>query len=132
MKGQFESAYQERRKIELKNKKEFLVQHNCCIHKSFVKEEFSLKYEDVRKLIWFEADVEGSNSSFKKETAIVEFEIFLSFLDADEDGLSLSHFFRFVAGIDRIPLTSLKKPIDIYITDDELLPRASSCGYIYL
>ena len=41
---------------------------------------------------------------------------------------SLSDFLRFVAGVDRIPLQSFEKDIDIYFEDSDKLPIASTCG----
>ena len=47
----------------------------------------------------------------------------------DTEGLpSLSDFLRFVAGVDRVPLHSFWKNIDIYFEDSGKLPTASTCG----
>ena len=100
----------------------------CCVQRFFLKENIDLKYQDIRNLIEF---IRGSEGSFlNQESAIIEFELFLASLSIRENGLSLSDFLRFVAGVDRIPVTGFKKKIEIFVTEDDLLPRVSTCGLI--
>ena len=57
--------------------------------------------------------------------------MFLADLARNRDGLDLSMFLKFVAGVDRIPLTGFKKNIETFITPaDGLLPRSSTCGLV--
>lgn len=123
-----QSAGIEQFKCGVKSVAPCLLENRCCIQKFFMKDERQVGYQEVRNVLRFNRSPEGSNQHTKEENAITEFELFLVSLDQNSEGLSLAHFLRFVAAVDRIPVMGLDKAIDIYVTDDDLLPHASTCG----
>ena len=103
----------------------------CCLKKYFVEDQKCLTYHDVRSQIIFHKTVkEGSNAAFCQNNAIIEFELYLMSLEHGENGVLLKDFLRFVTGTDRIPALGFDKKIEVLLTDENLLPRSSTCGLI--
>ena len=101
----------------------------CCLEKYFVKDQKCLTYHDVRSQIVFRKTAEeGSNTAFCQENAIIEFEQYLMSLEHGQNGVLLKDFLRFVTATDRIPLLGFDKKIKVFLNDENLLPRSSTCG----
>ena len=63
----------------------------------------------------------------RKEDAILDFELFLVSLDQGND-IKIKDFLQFPAAVDRIPITSLSKPIEIFFVDQTIFPQTSTSG----
>ena len=104
---------------------------DCCLEKHFVEEQKCLTYHDVRSQIVFHKTAEeGSNAAFCQENAIIEFELYLMSLEQGQNGVFLEDFLRFVTATDRIPVLGFDKKIEVFLTNENLLPRSSTCGLI--
>ena len=109
-----------------------------CLEKYFVEEQKCLTYHDVRsQIVSHKTAEEGSNAAFCHDNAIVEFELYLMSLEHSENGVFLvfngvflKDFLRFVTATDRIPVLGFDKKIEVFLTDENLLPRSSTCGLI--
>ena len=100
------------------------------MEKHFVEEQ-CLTYHDVRSQIVFHKTAEeGSNAAFCQENAIIEFELYLMSLEQGQNGVFLKDFLRFVTATDRIPVLGFDKKIEMFLTNENLLPRSSTCGLI--
>ena len=61
---------------------------------------------------------------------IIEFELYLMSLEHGQNGVFLKDFLRFVTATDRIAVLGFDKKIEVFLTDENLLPRSSTCGLI--
>ena len=103
----------------------------CCVEKYFVKDQKCLTYHDVRfQIVFHKTAEEGSNAAFCQENAIIDFELYLMSLDHGQNGVFLKYFLRFVTATDQIPVLGFNKKIEVFLTDENLLPRSSTCGLI--
>ena len=117
----------------------------CCLEKYFVEEQKCLTYHDVRsQIVSHKTAEEGSNAAFCHDNAIIDFELYLMSLEHGENGVFLvfngvfllfngvflKDFLRFVTATDRIPVLGFDKKIEVFLTDENLLPRSSTCGLI--
>ena len=55
---------------------------------------------------------------------------YLMSLDHGQNGVFLKDFLRFVTATDQIPVLGFNKKIEVFLTDENLLPRSSTCGLI--
>ena len=53
---------------------------------------------------------------------------YLMSLDHGQNGVFLKDFLRFVTATDRIPVLGFNKKIEVFLTDENLLRRSSTCG----
>ena len=116
-----------------------------CLEKYFVEEQKCLTYHDVRsQIVSHKTAEEGSNAAFCHDNTIIEFELYLMSLEHSENGVFLvfngvflvfngvflKDFLRFVTATDRIPVLGFDKKIEVFLTDENLLPSSSTCGLI--
>ena len=100
----------------------------CCLEKHFVEEQKCITYHDVHSQIFFHKTAEeGSNAAFCQENAIIKFQLYLMSLEHGKNGVFLKEFLRFVTTTDRIPVLGFDKKIEVFLTDENLLPRSSTC-----
>ena len=55
---------------------------------------------------------------------------YLMSLDHGQNGVFLKDFLRFVTATDQIPVLGFNKKIEVFLTDENLLPRSSTFGLI--
>ena len=55
---------------------------------------------------------------------------YLMSLDHGQNGVFLKDFLRFVTATDQIPVLGFNKKIEVFLTDENLLPRSSTCVLI--
>ena len=82
------------------------------------------------QVVFHKTAEEGSNTGSCQENAIIEFEFCLMSLEHGQNGVFLKVFLRFVTATDRIPVLGFGKKIEVFLTDENLLPRPSTCGLI--
>ena len=105
-----------------------IIERKCCFKPFFVYEKPLTKLKDLRKLLSYTRSAEkGTHAFVQEDQAVTEVELLL--MQMDTEGLpSLSDFSRFLAGVDRVPLQSYGKNIDIYFEESDKLHIASICG----
>ena len=100
---------------------------SCCLEKYFVEEQKSLTYHDVwSQIVFHKTAEEGSHAAFCHDNAIIEFGLCLMSLEHGENGVFLKEFLRFVTATDRIPVLGFNKKIEVFLKDENLLPRSST------
>ena len=103
----------------------------CCLEKYFVEDQKCLTYHDVwSQIVFHKTAEEGSNAAFCQENAIIEFELYLMSLEHGQKCVFLKDVLRFVTATDRIPVLGFDKKIEVFLTDENLLPRSSTFGLI--
>ena len=99
----------------------------CCLEKYFVEDQKCLTYHDVwSQIVFHKTAEEGSSAAFCQENAIIEFALYLMSLEHGQNGVLLKEFLRFVTATDRIPVLGFDKKIEVFLTDQNLLPRSST------
>ena len=101
------------------------------MEKYFVEDQKCLTYHDVwSQIVFHKTAEEGSNAAFCQENAIIEFELYLMSLEHGQKCVFLKDVLRFVTATDRIPVLGFDKKIEVFLTDENLLPRSSTFGLI--
>ena len=99
----------------------------CCLEKYFVEDQKCLTYHDVwSQIVFHKTAEEGSSAAFCQENAIIEFALYLMSLEHGQNGVLLKEFLRFVTATDRIPVLGFDKKVEVFLTDQNLLPRSST------